>query len=108
MAIDSVRGRLTLFWVAALAAALVTVAGLIYVLMARALYNRIDENLGAVVQIAATSLANDLAEGQDYEDAARATYRDGMLRIELPLVRPESRTRSVPIEVDRDEDLLEG
>ena len=41
MAIDSVRGRLTLFWVAALAAALVTVAGLIYVLMARALYNRI-------------------------------------------------------------------
>jgi HSP20 family protein len=41
-------------------------------------------------------------------DAARATYRDGMLRIELPLVRPESRTRSVPIEVDRDQDLLEG
>ena len=28
-------------------------------------------------------------------DAARATYRDGILRIELPLVRPESRTRSV-------------
>jgi len=41
-------------------------------------------------------------------DAARATYRDGMLRIELPLVRPESRSRSVPIEVDRDRDVLEG
>jgi HSP20 family protein len=41
-------------------------------------------------------------------DAARATYRDGMLRIELPLMRPESRTRSVPIEVDRDQDVLEG
>jgi len=41
-------------------------------------------------------------------DAARATYRDGMLRIELPLVRPESRTHSVPIEVDRDQDILEG
>ena len=41
-------------------------------------------------------------------DAARATYRDGMLRIELPLVRAESRTRSVPIEVDRDHDVLEG
>ena len=41
-------------------------------------------------------------------DAARATYRDGMLRIELPLVRPESRTHSVPIEVDRDQDVLEG
>ena len=73
MAIDSVRGRLTLFWVAVLAVALVTVGGLIYVLLARALYTRIDENLRAVVQIAATSLANDLAEGQDYQDAARAT-----------------------------------
>jgi heavy metal sensor kinase len=73
MAIDSVRGRLTLFWVAALGAALVAVGGLIYVLLARVLYARIDENLRAVVQIAATSLANDLAEGQDYEDAARAT-----------------------------------
>ena len=41
-------------------------------------------------------------------DAARATYRDGILRIELPLVRPESRTRSVPIEVDRGQDVLEG
>jgi two-component system OmpR family sensor kinase len=71
--IDSVRGRLTLFWVAALTAALVSVGGLIYVLLGRALYNRIDDNLRAVVEIAATSLANDLAEGQDYEDAARST-----------------------------------
>ena len=63
--IDSVRGRLTLFWVAALAAALIAVGGLIYVLLARALYSRIDDNLRAVVQIATTSLANDLADGQD-------------------------------------------
>jgi two-component system, OmpR family, sensor kinase len=71
--IDSVRVRLTLFWVAVLAAALVAVGGLIYVLLARALYSRIDENLRAVVQIATTSLTNDLAEGQDYTDAARST-----------------------------------
>jgi two-component system, OmpR family, sensor kinase len=71
--IDSVRGRLTLFWVAALAAAIFVVGGLIYVLLARALYSRIDDNLRAVVQIATTSLANDLAEGQDYADAARST-----------------------------------
>jgi heavy metal sensor kinase len=71
--IDSVRGRLTLFWVAVLAAALAVVGGLIYVLLAGALYSRIDENLHAVIQIATTSLANDLAEGQDYEDAARST-----------------------------------
>jgi heavy metal sensor kinase len=83
MAIDSVRSRLTLFWVAVLAAALVTVAGLIYVLLARALYTRIDENLRAVVRIAATSLANDLAEGQDYEDAARATAAELSSRQQL-------------------------
>jgi heavy metal sensor kinase len=71
--IDSVRVRLTLFWVAVLAAALVVVGGLIYVLLARALYSRIDDNLRAVLQIATTSLANDLAEGQDYTDAARST-----------------------------------
>jgi heavy metal sensor kinase len=71
--IDSVRGRLTLFWVAALAISLVVVGGLIYVLLARALYNRIDDNLRAVVDITMTSLTNDLAEGQDFADAARST-----------------------------------
>jgi HSP20 family protein len=38
---------------------------------------------------------------------ARATYTDGILRIELPLARPESRSRSVPIEVARGDDVLE-
>ena len=33
-------------------------------------------------------------------DAARATYRDGILRIELPLVQAERRARQVPIDVD--------
>ncbi len=73
MRIDSVRARLTLFWVAVLAIALVVIGGLIYILLARALYSRIDDNLGAVVQITTTSLTNDLAEGQDVEDAARST-----------------------------------
>ena len=41
-------------------------------------------------------------------DAARATYRDGILRIELPLRRQESRSRTVPIEVAREQDALEG
>jgi HSP20 family protein len=31
-------------------------------------------------------------------DAAAASYHDGLLRVELPLLRPESRTRTVPIE----------
>ena len=41
-------------------------------------------------------------------DEARATYGDGMLRIELPLIQPEPRSRSVPIEVDRSGEVLEG
>jgi HSP20 family protein len=32
-------------------------------------------------------------------DEAKATYRDGILRIELPLMRPQARTRTVPIRV---------
>jgi HSP20 family protein len=40
-------------------------------------------------------------------DQARAAYTDGILRIELPLARPEARSRSVPIEVARDQGLLE-
>ena len=41
-------------------------------------------------------------------DAARATYRDGILRIELPLRRQEPRSRTVPIEVAGEQDALEG
>ena len=32
-------------------------------------------------------------------DAARASYRDGILRVELPLQQPEVRSRTVPVEV---------
>ena len=71
--IDSVRARLTIFYVGVLAVVLLVVGGLIYLLMARVLYTRIDEGLLAVMQIAATSLDNDLAEGQDVADAAVST-----------------------------------
>ena len=74
--IDGVRGRLTLFYVSVLAVALTIVGGLIYVLLARALFVRVDETLEAGVLIAATSLSNDLEEGQDFEDAARSTVAE--------------------------------
>jgi hypothetical protein len=74
--IESVRGRLTLFYVSVLAVALVIVGALIYGLLARALFVRVDENLEAGLAIAATSLSNDLDEGQDYEDAARSTVAE--------------------------------
>ena len=71
--IETVRTRLALWYVSVLALILLLVGGLIYVLLARALYARIDDSLQSVMQIAMTSLANDLAEGQDTEDAARST-----------------------------------
>jgi len=40
--------------------------------------------------------------------SARATYTDGILRIELPLARPQGRSRSVPIEIARRDDVVEG
>ena len=39
---------------------------------------------------------------------ARATYTDGILRIDLPLARPEARSRSVPIEIERAQESAEG
>jgi heavy metal sensor kinase len=101
--IDSVRGRLTLFWVAVLAAALMAVSALIYVLLARALYSRIDDNLRAVVQIATTSLANDLAEGQDYADAARSTAAELSSRQQMLAIYDMS--RRLLAEGGRDDDL---
>src|SRR5687767_12351484 len=71
--IESVRARLTVFYVIVLGVVLLVVGGLIYVLLARVLYTRIDESLLATVDIATTSLGNDLAEGQDVVDAARST-----------------------------------
>ena len=71
--IETIRGRLTLWYVSVLAAVLVLVSVLIYVLLAQALQDRVDQNLRVVLGIAATSLANDLAEGQDIDDAARST-----------------------------------
>lgn len=38
-------------------------------------------------------------------DEARATYRDGILRVELPLAAPEPRTRQVKIVTERFEDI---
>ena len=84
--IESVRARLTLFHVSVMAAALLVVGGLIYVLLARALYNRIDQNLTDLMQIAMTSLANDLAEGQDVADAARSTAAELSSRQQMLLI----------------------
>lgn len=71
--IQSLRGRLTVWYVSVLAIVLVSVSLMIHVLLGRELHDRIDENLRAVTGIAVTSLSNDLAEGQSVVDAAKST-----------------------------------
>jgi HSP20 family protein len=41
-------------------------------------------------------------------EQARATYEDGILRVELPLAAPDSQARSVPIERGNSEGLPSG
>jgi heavy metal sensor kinase len=101
--IESVRGRLTAFYVTALAAALIIVGGLIYVLLARALYARIDDSLHALVQITTTSLTNDLTEGQDVADAARSTAAELSSRQQMLAIYDA--TGGLLAEGGRDDDL---
>ena len=101
--IDTVRGRLTAFYITALAAALIIVGGLIYVLLARALYARIDDSLYALVQITVTSLTNDLAEGQDVADAARSTAAELSSRQQMLAIYDD--TGRLLAEGGRDDDL---
>ena len=83
MIFETVRTRLTLWYVSLLAAILVAVIALIYILLSRALYVRIDDGLRAALQVAVTSLSNDLAEGQSVADAAKSTAEELASRQQL-------------------------
>ncbi len=74
--LESVRARLTLWYVSLLAAVLVTFSLVVYSLLARALDARVDDGLRAVLDVARTSLTHDAAEGQDPGDAARSTVAE--------------------------------
>ena len=104
MRIQSLRARLTVFYVSALAVALLAVGGLIYALLAQALYSRIDDNLHALLQITSNSLRNDLEEGQDVADAARSTAAELSSREQmLAIYDPAGRLLA---EEGRDSDLV--
>ena len=74
--IDSVRVRLTLWYVALLGAMLLIFSGIVYGLLARALHARVDESLDALVDVAEVSLTHDAAEGQSIQDAAASTVTE--------------------------------
>jgi two-component system OmpR family sensor kinase len=80
--LESVRARLTLWYVSLLAAVLVAFSLVVYGLLARALEARVDDGLRAVLDVARTSLTHDAAEGQDAADAARSTVAELSSRTE--------------------------
>ena len=101
--IESVRARLTLYYVSALAIALILVSVLIYVLLAQALYSRIDDTLDALMETTSNSLHNDLDEGQDVDDAARSTAAELASRLQMLAIFNGS--GALLAEEQRDEDL---
>jgi heavy metal sensor kinase len=71
--INTVRGRLTLWYVSVLALALVTFSIILYALMSRALYERMDSGLRSIIEVSTRSLTNDTEEGQSVQSAAQST-----------------------------------
>lgn len=74
--LDSVRVRLTLWYVSALALALIVFSVVLYALFARALHQQIDDSLFSVVEVTTKSLTNDMEEGQTRESAAHSTVTE--------------------------------
>jgi two-component system OmpR family sensor kinase len=71
--IDTVRGRLTLWYVSALALILALFGVSVYVMLSRALHRRVDEGLRSTIEISITSLTHDTQEGQSPQSAAQST-----------------------------------
>jgi heavy metal sensor kinase len=71
--INTVRGRLTFWYVSALALILVLFGVAVYVLLSRALHRRVDHALASTIEISITSLTHDAQEGQSPHSAAQST-----------------------------------
>jgi heavy metal sensor kinase len=74
--INSVRMRLTLWYVGVLGAVLVAFSAGVYALLARTLYDQLDLELRSVQHVAVISLMHDAEEGQTLEGAAESTARE--------------------------------
>ena len=70
---ESVRARLTLWYVSALALILIIFGVAVYVMLSRALHRRVDQALSSTIEISIRSLTNDAEEGQSRESAAQST-----------------------------------
>ena len=74
--LDSVRTRLTLWYVGVLALALIVFSAGVYLLLARNLHHRVDETLRASAQSIAISLVRERAEGETEAEAAHSTVEE--------------------------------
>jgi two-component system OmpR family sensor kinase len=70
---DSIRARLTAWYVAVLAGVLVGFGIVVYLALTEVLYRKVDRALASLVTVVATSLTHDAEEGQSPLDAARST-----------------------------------
>ena len=71
--LNTLRARLTLWYVSALALILAAFGVAVYVMMSRALHRRVDEALRSTLEISVTSLTHDAQEGQSPQSAAQST-----------------------------------
>src|SRR5687768_6854835 len=73
---ESVRARLTFWYVSVLALVLIAFSLGVYALLSRALYARVDDSLVALLDITIKSLTNDIEEGQTIEGSAQSTVAE--------------------------------
>src|SRR5215510_2391316 len=71
--LDSVRTRLTFWYVGVLALVLIVFSAGVYLLLARNLYRRMDESLRSSSESIAISLVRERAEGETVAEAAHST-----------------------------------
>src|SRR5262245_23509525 len=74
--LDSIRTRLTLWYVGVLALALIAFSAGVYLLLARNLHRRMDESLGTSSTSIALSLVRERAEGETEAEAANSTVEE--------------------------------
>lgn len=74
--IDSIRSKLTAWYVTVLASVLVVFGVGIYITLSNVLYVRIDDGLRTLIDIAISSLTHEAGEGQSPREAAASTVSD--------------------------------
>jgi two-component system, OmpR family, sensor kinase len=90
--LDSVRVRLTLWYVSILAFVLVVFSVVVYELLSRSLNERVDDGLRSVVAVATVSLTHDTEEGQTRQGAAQSTLAELFNQQQVMAIFDESGT----------------